>query len=356
MEKAKVICRSLGDRRVLAVSDIHGSLSLLRKLFEKLSYQPGEDALVILGDLVQKGPENLATLQYVMELSKMPYVYVLLGNNDDFAVNGRDEHIYSHTVRFRENSLLGEMLLKMGEKLPESVEETAALREKARKAFPEEYAFLQGLPHILETERYLFAHAGLQNEDLDHQDLDFVLAEPEFIKSVKHVFSKMLLVGHWPTANFWEDRLSNAPFFDSAHNVLAIDGGNRIKMIGQLNGVILNSSNGSWSWTGVDEFSKIKAPCSQDPVPGEVVNWPQNHVELLQKGKCLSRCRGKRSGAEMDVPNSFLYEDEEGLRTSSITDARLQVEAGEEVALIEDCGDRLLVMKNGETGWLLKRA
>ena len=49
-------------RRIIAVSDIHGHLSLLKALLEKIRYKPGDDLLFLVGDTVEKGPDSLGTL------------------------------------------------------------------------------------------------------------------------------------------------------------------------------------------------------------------------------------------------------------------------------------------------------
>ncbi len=349
----RVVRAQLKTGRTLVTSDIHGCLDLLKALLEKLSYKPGEDTLVIIGDLVQKGPQNLGALRLVMELSRQENVYVLLGNNDFFVEDGSDEKLFSHTSWFRERSLLGEMLLEMGERLPEREEETAALREKARLAFPEEHRFLQSLPHILETEKYLFAHAGLESEDLERQNLEYVLSVPRFHETVSHLFSKLLLVGHWPTANFRSGKLSNAPICNEYHHVLSIDGGNTVKTFGQLNGIVLDNQTGGWTWDSVDDYPKMKAPRSQTARLGSVVTWPENHIELIEKRTKTSICRIKKTGRSIELPNEFLYTDDEGLRTSDFTDNLLEVAAGEELAVVWQGDEWLLAIKNGEAGLVL---
>ena len=69
-------------RRVLAISDIHGNLPFLKGVLAKADYVPGEDVLVLVGDLLEKGLESLATLRYIMELSRQGTVYALCGNCD----------------------------------------------------------------------------------------------------------------------------------------------------------------------------------------------------------------------------------------------------------------------------------
>ena len=68
-------------RRVLVVSDIHGSLPLFQGLLDKAGYGP-DDILVLLGDLVEKGQDSLAVLRYVMDLSTRRTVYCVTGNCD----------------------------------------------------------------------------------------------------------------------------------------------------------------------------------------------------------------------------------------------------------------------------------
>ncbi len=351
----RVVRAKLKTKRTLVISDIHGSQNLFKALLEKLAYKPGEDTLVIIGDLVQKGRQNLDTVRFAMELSKQENVFILMGNNDLFALEGPDQEILKHASHFRERSVLGEMALAMGLPFPESPEETHALREKAELAFPKELAFLRGLPHILETENFLFAHAGLENEDLERQDLEYVLSVPRFHETVTHSFQKLLLVGHWPVANYRADCLSNAPLSNAEKNVLSIDGGNTLKSFGQLVGVILDNETGEWAWAGVDGLPKIQAPCSQKAWPGVAITWPENWVEALEWGKGIVRCRAKKNGALLDIPESFLYEDcgNGVFRTNDITSARIAVERGEELSLVWRGEDRALVRKEKETGLLI---
>ena len=66
-----------------AIGDVHGHRDKLRSLLIKLSYNPQRDQLIFIGDLVNKGPESLATLKHVRALCvDNPRNVVLLGNHD----------------------------------------------------------------------------------------------------------------------------------------------------------------------------------------------------------------------------------------------------------------------------------
>ena len=351
--KPQIISAKLNTKRILAVSDIHGNLDLFDRLLEKMEYRPGEDALVIIGDLVQRGAQNLGVIRRCMELSSLPNVFVLQGNNDLFVLSDRYERLLEVLGYYGERAFHGEIAKNLGLPLPQTAGEMKALCERARETYPEEHAFLAERPHILETENFLFAHAGLASENLDEQELKYVIEQDRFLEKGTHVFHKMLLVGHWPVANYRSESLSNAPLYNSEKHVLSIDGGNGVKQFGQLNGVILDPKTGEWSWTSVDKFETISAPCSQAAQPGTVVTWPENYVDLLESFEEYSRCRVWKTGAVIEIPNSFLYQDEGTFRTSDITNIRLQIQAGEPLSLIWRSGNRLLVMKNGEAGFLI---
>ncbi|MCB6603809.1 metallophosphoesterase, partial [Erysipelatoclostridium ramosum] len=69
-------------RRIIAISDIHGNLPVLKKLLRKVAFDPEKDELFLVGDLLEKGPYNLETLPYIMELSRYSHVHPMIGNCD----------------------------------------------------------------------------------------------------------------------------------------------------------------------------------------------------------------------------------------------------------------------------------
>ena len=352
MEQERIIRTEISAERILVISDIHGSLGLFRELLEKMEYRPGQDALVILGDIVRKGTESIATLRYVMELSKQEQVYVLAGNNDIFVCEAPAKDILSSVRHFGKRALFGEMALALGFPFPETEEETAILQAKAKREFALEFEFLRSLPYILETERFLFTHAGLESENLEQQNREFVTAAVRFHDAVNYTFRKMLLVGHYPVNNFHGNHLSNQPLYHEKCNVLSIDGGNNVNLIGQLNGIILNNKTGEWSSLSADSFPKIPAPCSQRARWGTAVRWPENRVEVLERGEKTSLCRISKTGAVFRIFNEFLYESDGQTYTQNTTDSMLEVTKGETVSLISEGEDCMMILKDGEAGLL----
>lgn len=57
-------------KRILAVGDIHGMYDKLIKLMDKVQFDPAEDLLVFLGDYIDRGPQSLECLDYVINLKQ----------------------------------------------------------------------------------------------------------------------------------------------------------------------------------------------------------------------------------------------------------------------------------------------
>ena len=63
-----------------AIGDVQGCYRELRELLSRLEFDPAHDQLWLLGDLINRGPENLPVLRYLMSLGGA--VQTVLGNHD----------------------------------------------------------------------------------------------------------------------------------------------------------------------------------------------------------------------------------------------------------------------------------
>ncbi len=76
-------------KRILAVGDIHGMYEKLVSLMELMQFDPDDDLLIFLGDYIDRGPQSLECLDYVMDLYKQypERVIPLLGNHEAMCLN-----------------------------------------------------------------------------------------------------------------------------------------------------------------------------------------------------------------------------------------------------------------------------
>ena len=339
-------------QRVLAISDIHGCKALLERLLQKLDYRPGTDALVLAGDLLTKGEENMTMLEFAMELAALPDVHILLGNCD--GMNDEAEAPWLPFFLDRQpRQLFWEQCAKQGIGRSEALADAHGTIQALCQAYPKQAAFLAGLPRILESEQYYFAHAAMDAAlPPDKQDPVDVITRRAFLQSAG-AFDRLLVVGHYPACNYDLTECRLSPYYDKGRNILCIDGGNRVKTGGQLNGAVLQ--DGEYlccEW--VDDLPAVRVLRPQTERPATVnINWPNYAVQPLewQGGWCC--CRHEATGRKFRAPAKLVKQTETGWKLADdYTDYRPPLKAGQQVGLAARAGDWALIKTGDRPGWV----
>ncbi len=72
---------------MIAIGDIHGRLSKLTGLIEKIG-STAKDRLVFLGDYIDRGPDSYEVVEFILKFrQEFPKTITLRGNHEDFVVS-----------------------------------------------------------------------------------------------------------------------------------------------------------------------------------------------------------------------------------------------------------------------------
>jgi len=105
----RILSRNEVKDRVLVIGDVHGCLDELQSLLLKANYSPKQDTVILVGDLVNKGPLSAKTVQYCRVMK----FFSVRGNHDDSALSA-----FFRTGKFKGMATLPpayEFVKKLGE-------------------------------------------------------------------------------------------------------------------------------------------------------------------------------------------------------------------------------------------------
>ena len=152
-------------QRVYAVGDIHGRLDLFEALVRAIDADdaaaaPAETTVILLGDLVDRGPGSSGVIAQAREWQDRRRVRILAGNHEEMFLRSLgDTEMFRHFLRHGGR----ETVLSYGvaaDRFSRATMEEA--QDMMRAAVPaEDIAFLEGFEDMVTIGDYLFVHAGI---------------------------------------------------------------------------------------------------------------------------------------------------------------------------------------------------
>lgn len=349
--------------RMLVVSDIHTNYKLLDKMLKQAKYKEGEDYLIIVGDILEHLENNIETLNYVYDLCKADRTYCLLGNNDTFAARMAFSYPYE---RFAEKFYYTEYgidnaFLQMAKSVGYnscSKDNWLDIRKAVLSKYGKQLEFLRKLPLCLETERYIFVHAGLENRpDWENTDDTYAITVPWFLRR-ENPTDKWLVVGHFPTYNYNRSNATNLPIFDYNKRIIDIDGGLGIKTACQMNLFIISKKGNDYThevmWDTPYEKHTVNCDYSSELTP-LYVDWSDQDMVILEEKDDMVKLRDNVTGNVGYIPKREVYDFDGKIHVYQFLSSFPTVKKGEQVSVCAESKNMYLVItENAAVGWLPK--
>lgn len=174
--------------RLLVISDIHGHYKPFVKLMDLVKYHPKQDTLIVLGDLIDRGPQSSDVVRWFLPGQPGEHAIVVRGNHEEgFLRFLQGKMDYAAYV----NVYMG------GIRTIQSYESISTME------MSQHLLFLEQLPYYHRQDGFIFVHAGMNtHKALEYQEHEDVLyADSQFF--AQSVMTKcpddIIVFGHTPT-------------------------------------------------------------------------------------------------------------------------------------------------------------
>lgn len=174
-----------------AIGDIHGCFNTLKLLLQKIDYNLS-DNYYFLGDYIDRGPESKNVLDLLIELNQTnKNLHLLRGNHEQMMIDTYRNKKINDYILWKQNG--SETTLENFGIL----EDTLLLLD----IIPMKYiGFMEALPFYVETDEYLFVHAGFNfNTSNTFSDTETMLWTREEDYNFEKAKGKTIIHGHTPT-------------------------------------------------------------------------------------------------------------------------------------------------------------
>lgn len=346
--------------RVICISDIHAYLDDFKALLEQCEYDSEADYLFILGDIIEKGPQSIDTLNYVQELCQNPKVIYIQGNNDVTLYRMAytdDQAKFLERLSSHPRNTFVQMAETLG--ITDFTDNFEEKRQKVIEAYKSQIDFIQNAPLAIEIPRFIFVHAGIESRpDWENSDPRIVLALYPFTY-YGHQQPKIVICGHCPTYNLRGSNCSNLPVNDREKRIVSIDGGMGTKSAMQLNALTINYDGGSCTFKTFFRPHGEEVTIASDSAARsrpKFTDWDKHRISIIEDQGEFLLVKNDATGERGLIPRSFTSESD-GLRAWIALDSFVSVKAGEKFFVCRETENHLFgITQKGQVGFIPKSA
>ena len=177
----------MSEEKIFVIGDVHGCLEMLKRLIDKIEWNPANDRLIFIGDYIDRGENSKGVIDFILKLKEdSTLIQCLIGNHEQMFLD------YLSGVDPQSSLLNGGLsTLRSYEEMRRSQDDPLIP--------PSHLDFFSSLLSMIELEHYYIVHAGFHpNIGIEDQSLnDMIWIREEFIYS-DYDFGKVVIFGHTP--------------------------------------------------------------------------------------------------------------------------------------------------------------
>ncbi|MFI3071292.1 serine/threonine protein phosphatase [Streptococcus suis] len=205
------------------VGDIHGKFELLLDILKK--WDEERQQLIFLGDVIDRGENSKGCLELVWQLVREKGAICLTGNHERMLLAWLRNPLerYDHYRRNGGDTTINSLLDRPLDAPVDGLVDANAVMEQ----YADMIDFLKSCPYHLETERYIFVHAGIDLTLTDWRETsehDKVWLRTAFHEA-ENTTGKTIVFGHTPVYNLYQTKLRISQIWTSPDGKMGIDGG-----------------------------------------------------------------------------------------------------------------------------------
>jgi serine/threonine protein phosphatase 1 len=152
--------------RVYAIGDVHGRADLMADMINLVEADdaargPAQTTIVLLGDLVDRGPDSAGVIALAREWGTRRTVRCLQGNHEEmFLASFNNDNVLRHFLRFGGRETLLSYPITPDEYQRTTLDELQDLM--AERVPAADIAFMAAMENMIRIGDYVFVHAGIR--------------------------------------------------------------------------------------------------------------------------------------------------------------------------------------------------
>ena len=168
--------------RTIIVGDIHGCYREFITLLKKARYHSRTDRLILLGDLVDRGPMSYEMVRWVIRWKKKH-------PDNFFLIRGNHEQMWIDQPRDLDTKLIWRVVGKGA-----TIRSFRKHKDRAQNYIP---WFLDSMQLYHIDDSFRCVHAAVEHEDLEENDVDRLVHDHGYAR--KNIYAgKITIIGHTP--------------------------------------------------------------------------------------------------------------------------------------------------------------